>query len=848
MSGIDLRGLSTAEAQARLAADGPNELPRQNRRRLIEIFVGVLREPMLALLLGGGIVYLALGDAHEALILLVFACLSILITTIQETRTERALEALRDLTSPRALVLRDGQRQRIAGRDVVQGDLVVLSEGDRVPADGVLVEADGLHADEALLTGESVPVRKALPEAVPAEMARPGGDGLPFVFSGSLIVRGRGLYRVLATGIRSEIGRIGQELSTIEAEAPRLQRQTRQLVWWMAFAGGVACLLCVLLYGLLRDDWLDAALAGIALGMSMLPEEFPVVLTVFMAMGAMRMSRVRVLTRRAAAIETLGAATVLCTDKTGTLTENRMRIAALCMPDGRMVTDERALFALEDDFHRLAEFGILASAQAPVDPMEMAFHALAAGHPDGGLRRRQQDGWRLRQHYPLNSDLLAMSHVWSIDGAEEAVVAAKGAPEAIGELCRMDAAQISSLRAQVDDMAARGLRVLGVAAGRWSGGDLPRSQRDFAFEFCGLVGLADPLRASVPDAVRQCREAGIRIVMITGDYPATARAIAQSAGIDAETVLTGDALAAMDDAALARCIGSTSIFARIMPEQKLRIVEMLKASGEIVAMTGDGVNDAPSLKAAHIGIAMGARGTDVAREASSIVLLDDDFGSIVQAIRLGRRIYDNLRKAMGFIVAVHIPIAGLALLPLLAGMPLLLGPIHIAFLEMVIDPICSLAFEAEREERNLMRRPPRRPDAPLFSRGLLGWSILQGVIATLAVTALTLFLWSGGNPIPAVRCGAFYALILVIFGLILVNRSFSASVLTALRRPGVALLIVTAGIVMTLAATWFLPPVAALFRFEAVATDELLLILAAGLGTLMLLEAIKPLWQRRLIG
>lgn len=847
MSIIDLSGLSTAEAQARLVADGPNELAKQDRRTLFRVLLEVLREPMLALLLGGGVVYLALGNLHEALILLVFACLSIGITVAQEARTERALDALRDLTSPRALVIRDGERRRIAGREVVHGDLVVLNEGDRVPADGILFENDGLHADESLLTGESVPVRKLLSESRHGAMARPGGDDLPFVFGGSLVVRGAGLCRVLATGSNSEIGRIGRALSNIEVEPPRLQRETRRLVWWMALAGGGASLLCVLLYGLLRHDWLDAALAGIALGMSMLPEEFPMVLTVFMAMGAMRMSRARVLTRRAAAIETLGAATVLCTDKTGTLTENRMRVAALCLPDGRMVTDEAALLSLEEDFRPLAEFGILASAEAPSDPMEQAFHALGDAQEDDTLRARQREGWTLLHHYPLDPALLAMSHVWCNDDAATRLVAAKGAPEAIGELCGMDPARLSALRETVDAMAAEGLRVLGVAQAHWTGDALPASQREFAFAFGGLVGLADPVRASVPGAVRQCRQAGIRVVMITGDYPATARAIARKAGIDAESVMTGPELAAIDDEGLAERIAGTTVFARIMPEQKLRIVEALKAAGQIVAMTGDGVNDAPSLKAAHIGIAMGGRGTDVAREASAIVLLDDDFGSIVQAVRLGRRIYDNLRKAMGFIVAVHIPIAGLALLPLFTGMPLLLGPIHIAFIEMIIDPVCSLAFEAEREERDLMRRPPRQPDAPLLSRWLVGWALLQGMIATLAVVMMTLLLWTGDNAIPVVRSGAFFTLVLVILGIILVNRSFSASVITALRRPTMALLVVTIAVAAILTATLLIPSFAALFRFEPVGMGDLLLVFGISLGTLVLLEAIKPLWKHRLV-
>ncbi len=843
-------GLNDAEAAERLRAEGYNELPRTGRRTFARIVVDVLREPMLAMLIGAGLIYMTLGDLQEALILVAFAGLSIVITVVQEARTERALEALRDLTSPRALVIRDGVRKRIAGREVARGDLVVLAEGDRVPADGWIAQNDGLHLDESLLTGESVAVRKtACGAEAPTAMARPGGDDLPFVYSGSLVVRGTGLCVITATGLASEIGRIGRVLSTLESEVPRLRQQTRRLVLWFAATGAAASALVVLLYGLFRGSWLEAALAGIALGMSMLPEEFPVVLTIFMAMGAMRMSRSRVLTRRAAAIETLGAATTLCTDKTGTLTQNRMRIAELRLSDGRILLhDDQQKLLLEGEFHLLAEFGILASAQQPLDPMEVAFHELGDEHAPQTVRARQNAGWVLEHHYPLEPALLAMSHVWAKPGTgEERIIATKGAPETIAELCGMTEDEKARLKTTIDAMAGKGLRVLGVADARWSGAELPKSQRQFSFTFRGLVGLADPLRASVPDAVRQCREAGIRIIMITGDYAQTARAIAQQAGIDSDDVMTGEELAAMSDDDLRQRIGSVSVCARIMPEQKLRLVKALKESGEIVAMTGDGVNDAPSLKAAHIGIAMGGRGTDVAREASAIVLLDDDFGSIVKAVRMGRRIYDNLRKAMGFIVAVHIPIAGLALLPLLTGMPLLLGPIHIAFLEMIIDPVCSLAFEAEKDERNVMARPPRGPDTPLFSRWLVGWSVIQGSVAFGVTGGLTLYFWNAGMDEEQLRSTAFLALVLAITSLILINRRFSASITAAVLKLNAALGIVLGLVAIILLATQFVSPIADLFNFARAAPREIGIIALASVAMLFLLERLKPLWGSRLL-
>jgi Ca2+-transporting ATPase len=837
------RGLENQEAQRRLKGDGPNELPRGNRRSVWRILLEVLTEPMLALLLAGGAVYLVLGDLREAIVLLLFANVSIAITVIQETRTERVLEALRDLTSPRALVIRDGTRQRIAGRDVVRGDLVVLSEGDRVPADAMLLHCTDLQADESLLTGESVPVRKvAGTVGALGAPARPGGDDLPYVFSGALIVRGSGIAEVTATGPRSEIGKIGQSLAGLETQPPRLRAQTRTVMMVFAAVGGAASMLAVVLYGLLRGGWLDAVLAGIALGMSMLPEEFPVVLTVFMAMGAWRISQARVLTRRAAAIETLGAATVLCTDKTGTLTENRMSLAEFSPAAGTAV--QLAVGAphasLPLAVHDLVRFGILASAATPFDPMEKAFHytgaRIAGTVPEAGRA--------LLRAYGLRPDLLAVTQVWRIEAQDDLVVATKGAPEAIGRLCHLPAPAMIELKMKVDTMAAQGLRVLGVARGRHRDVTLPDAVQDFEFEFVGLVGLADPIRASVPAAVADCRSAGIKVIMITGDYPATASAIARQAGLQARRVMSGEELLRCSDEDLKRRVKDVDIFARIMPEQKLRIVNALKAAGEVVAMTGDGVNDAPSLKAAHIGIAMGGRGTDVAREASDMVLLDDDFGSVVKAIRLGRRIYDNLRKAMAFIFAVHVPIAGLALLPLILGMPLIFTPIHIAFLEMVIDPVCSLVFEAETEEDDVMRRPPRPPNEPLFSWRLLAWSVLQGTLALALVATIYVIAFRRGMPENEARALAFFSLVTAIVALILVNRSFSASFLMAFRRPNRVLWIVLAGVVsiLTLTLTW--PDASALFRFGPLHADDLALTLGAGVAVMVILEIVKPLWRR----
>ncbi len=839
-------GLTSEEAAIRLRAEGPNALPTQATRTPLRIVLEILREPMQLLLVAGGVVYLALGDLQEAIILLVFASLSILITAVQETRTERVLEKLRDLTSPRALVIRDGERRRISGQEVVRGDLFVVSEGDRVPADGIVREAHDLKTDESLLTGESVPVNKRPVAAdTDAVVPPPGGDNLPYIFSGSLVVRGRGLCEVTATGGRTELGRIGQSLRSLETEVPRLRAELRKVVKLFLVLGGVVSLFVVLLYGLTRGAWLDALLAGIAVEMSMLPEEFPVVLAVFMAMGAWRISQAGVLARRAMAIESLGSATVLCTDKTGTLTLNKMSVGELRLADGERYRPPLGTAeVVPDAFVDLMDTAILGSEVEPHDPMERAFHDLGRQHRELSTKEAPPTP-QLKRAYGLRPELLAMSNAWRFEGADHALIAAKGSPEAIVELCHLAPETHARILRCADEMAQAGMRVLGVAKAAHPHADLPDHQHAFAFTFIGLVGLSDPLRPSVPDAIQQCRAAGIRVVMITGDYPATARTIAAQAGMVAGDIVTGVELDSLDEAQLIARLSKVAVFARILPAQKLRIIEALKAQGEVVAMTGDGVNDAPSLKAAHIGIAMGNRGSDVAREASALVLLDDDFGSIVKAIALGRRIYDNLRKAIGFIVAVHVPIAGLALLPLIFGFPLMLGPIHIAVLEMFIDPICSLAFEAETPEGDVMRRPPRRSDERMISRKLIGWGLLQGVLCLLVVAGVLVIARLQGRGEDEVRALSFTALVLCVLALILVNRSFGPSLAKALLRPNLPLVLVTAAVLTVLGGAMAVPWMQNLFRFAPISMLDLGGAAAAAVLVLALLEIIKAVASRR---
>ncbi len=855
----DAVGLTSAVAARRLAEDGPNALPGGQRRTLLAIARDTAKEPMFLLLLAAGTLYLAFGDLQEGLTLFGFVLVTLGLTLYQEGKTERAIEALRDLTSPRALVVRDGVAQRIAGCDVVRGDLLQLSEGDRVPADALLLSADGVQADESLLTGEPVPVAKrpalahektAPPHDSSAPGQRPGGDDLPTLYAGTLIVRGQALARVTATGARSEIGRIGLALGTLDNERSPLQRQTTRLVRQLALLALLLSLTLVLVHGLARGDWLQAALAGIALAMAMLPEEYPVVMTVFPALGARRLSREGVLTRRINAIETLGATTVLCSDKTGTLTANRMTVTHLAaggvtLPD-RLALDTLGQAPLPEAFHTLVEFSILASVVEPFDPMEKAFHQLGA-RCLADTEHLHRD-WRLVQTYALSPALRAMSHVWAASDGATQTVAAKGAPEAVMDLCHLDAAQRARIATVVDDLAAQGLRVLAVASGRFEGQDWPANEHDFDFGFVGLLGLADPVRPQVPAAIAECRAAGIRVVMITGDYPTTARTIAQQAGLaaslSADDVLSGDEMDALSDEALQARMAHVSVCARIAPEQKLRIVQALKARGDIVAMTGDGVNDAPALRAAHVGVAMGLRGTDVAREAASLVLVDDDFAAIVRAVRLGRRIFDNLRKAMSYILAVHVPIAGMALLPVLLGWPALLFPMHIALLELIIDPACSIAFENEPAERDLMQRPPRDADTPLFGGATLWLALLQGL--GVLVVVLGAFAWAAPRlPEAEARAFAFATLVVGNLALILSNRSATEPVWVTLRTPNRALWVVLVLAASLLLAALYLPWAVAVLRFAPLPWHELAAACGLGLLSVLWFEAIKRVRRDR---
>jgi Ca2+-transporting ATPase len=834
-----LGGLTTTEASRRLAAYGPNEIQQSSAKSVWQRGINMLRQPMFALLCTAALLYIILGDLTEGLTLSVFVLAVLGLTFYQEGKSEKSMQALRDLTQAYAQVVRSGQNIKVPARDVVVGDWLLLSEGDRVAADGDLIRSDHLQIDESLLTGESVPVDKA-----PGDHGNGSVHGA--VSGGTFVVKGQGLAEVTATGNQSQIGRIGLSLAQLHTEDTPLQKQTARLVKVLAGIVGILCITMVITLGMRTGQWLPALLSGIALAMAMLPEEYAVVLTIFPALGAHRLAHEGVLTRHINAIETLGATSVLCTDKTGTLTQNRMTVTALAAPNDRdlnsnasaeVTTWNAAAGELSEAFQTLVEHAILASAPEPFDPMETAFHAMGQQHLSN--TGHLHNDWALVQTYTLSPALKAMSHVWKMDDGPARTVSAKGAPEAVMDLCHLTQAQRQTWGRAADDMAAQGLRVLAVAQSRFVGDDWPETAHAFDFQWLGLMGLTDPLRAEIPQAVAECQSAGIRVIMITGDYPATARVIASQAGLPDGETLTGDALDALSDAQLRQTLPRVTVCARISPHQKLRIVHALQAEGEVVAMTGDGVNDAPALKAAHVGVAMGARGTDVAREAADLILVDDNFASIVRGIRVGRRIFGNLQKSMRYIFAIHIPIAGMALLPMLMGWPPLVLPLHVALLELVIDPACSIAFENEPAEAHVMQSPPRDTLAPLFGGDAIALAMGQG-LCVLASVALTFFGAHAGHGTvfnavlseEQIRTMVFITLIAGNAALILANRAGGGKFWRSLRTPNRTAYAVISLAMAFLALAIHWPWLATPLRFEPLPLGATVIAMGSGLLSL----------------
>jgi Ca2+-transporting ATPase len=822
-------GLSDAEVIATRAAHGTNALDGREGSGFWKALRTAVTEPMFLLLLAAATIYFILGELSEAFFMLGAIVLISGISLYQDQRSRKALEALEQFTHPKARAVRNNTVVELPTEDLVVGDHAVVAEGELVPADGQVVHANDFSVNESILTGEAFSVPKEVSEGKPGR-----------VFRGTQAVGGLAVVRITAVGMATEIGRIGTSMATIEERRSPLERQIQRFVRNMAIVGALFFLIVWGLNFMASRDWLDSLLKGLTLAMSILPEEIPVAFTTFMALGAWRMMRAGVLVKHAKTVETLGAATVICTDKTGTITENRMELVALQL-SGEM-EPRKPEHWISTEAQHLIEVAMWASEPVPFDPMETALHKVYAG----STAEDRRPAFRMVHEYPLSGKPPMMTHVFA-DEKGTRIIAAKGAPEAILACSDLDEGLRKEVLAQVEALGAQGYRVLGVGETSMEGDAWPAEQQQFTFHYLGLVAFHDPPKKNIGKVFRSFDEAGIRTVIITGDNPVTATAIARQVDFPiAGEPVTGDDVQAMDETALATTVQERNLFTRMFPEAKLRVVKALKAQGEVVAMTGDGVNDGPALKAAHIGIAMGKRGSELAKEAAALVLLDDDLGRMVDAVAMGRRIYSNLKKAIQYIISIHIPIILTVALPLLLGWiyPNIFTPIHVIFLELLMGPTCSIAYESEPMEPGSMKRPPRRMDLTFLSWTELRTSLAQGLMITVGTLFCYQYAVYHELGEEMTRTMVFSSLVVANIALTLVNRSFEHSVLDTLRYPNKMLRGILAATVVMLLLLLYVPLFRDFFMLASPGIGLLALATGAGLVSVLWYEGVKW-WKRR---
>ncbi|PHV70785.1 HAD family hydrolase [Sporanaerobium hydrogeniformans] len=730
---LNMVGLTADEVKRLQEQYGKNELTSQKKESFQRKVLHIICEPMFLLLIVAAIIYFILGEPRDGGIMLIFVVGIISIDVIQEWKTDKTLNALKDLSAPHVTVIRDDKEQTIASSDLVPGDLMMIYEGVKISADGIIVKCNDLCVDESSLTGEAEGVWKN-----PTENAEFTEDywRRDYCYAGTLVTQGTATVLVDKIGGATQYGKIGANVAAAPNEDTPLQKQTGSLV---KLCAGIAAVLFALVgvftwfnipdhaFG---DRLIESILSGITLAMAMIPEEFPVILTVFLSMGAWRLAKKQSLVRKLPSVETLGAVSVLCVDKTGTITMNQMTVQDIWATDG--------------DTHTLCEVMGLGCETDAYDPMEKAM----LKHCDWlGISKEHLFSGELISEYAFTNELKMMGHIWRRN--DSIVIAAKGSPERILTICELTEDDKEVVEHKITEMSKQGLRVIAIAtANLQSESEIPAQITDCRLKFCGLIGLADPPREGVKADIAVCNRAGIRVVMITGDNGITASSIAKKIGMpNSDHIITGDMLNEMSDTELCERVKDVSIFSRVIPEHKMRIVKAFKDNGEIVAMTGDGVNDAPALKYADIGIAMGKRGSEVSREAADLILMDDNFTTIVETVKDGRRIYDNIRKAVGYVFTIHIPIAFASLLaPILGIAPteLLLLPLHVVLLELLIDPTCSIVLERQPAETDIMERKPRNPKEKLLTAKTLAKSILQGLVIFAAFFG-TYYTILGGN-------------------------------------------------------------------------------------------------------
>ncbi len=813
----NLNGLNDAEVLARRAQHGNNALYLRPKRQLVHLLSEMAKEPVFLLLALGCVLYFIIGDTTEAWLMAASIGFVIAIEIVQEYRSEKALDALRQYAQPKVVVRRNGEDLTIPAEEVVVDDLIVFTEGERLAADGKIVHQNDLTVDEAVLTGESLPVNKTISE------------GENRVFQGTVVATGMGIAQVAAIGAKTEFGKLGKSIESIESEPTPLQRQIDRFVRQMMLAGLVAFLIVFGINLAYVGSIISALLFSLAFALALIPEEIPVAFTSFMALGAYRMTRQKILVKQPKTVESLGSATVICLDKTGTITENRMSVAEVVDFSGAGICLEYAMWASEPQ---------------PFDAMEKAIHQ-AYGD---AMETDRRPLFQMIHEYPLGGIPPMMTHIYGpveTGALATRIIATKGAVERILLVCRdLDDDQRTEALKKTHELASRGYRILGVASGTWPNDQFPDDQDRFAWHFEGLVALYDPPKQNIQKVFQHFYRAGIQVKMITGDYPETALNIARQSGLRHDgTVLTGDAVMTMQAIDLQTAVAQANVFARMFPEAKLRVVEALKANGEVVAMSGDGVNDGPALKAAQIGVAMGSRGTEIAKGAASMVLLDDDLDRMVTAVEMGRKIYNNLRKAIRYIISIHIPIVLVVVLPLVFGWTYLhmLAPIHVIFLELIMDPTCAVAFENEPAEPNLLDKPPRAANAPLFTGKELSLSIFQGLLATAGILAMYHYAIANGADEAKTRAYVFLTMMAVNIFLTLTCRSFEYSIAKTIFYKNRLMPIILGISTLMMAAILFIPTMNRLFQMEPLQWSEIGICLGTALVSVGWIEVWKAL-------
>lgn len=807
----NLGGLNSEEVEKLQKKYGMNELVIQEKPNMLKKFLGVFKEPMFLLLLIAATVYFLLGAPKDGAIMLVFVGFVASITFIQEWKTEKTMNALKDLTSPKVNTLRNGKNILIKSTELVPGDVVFLSEGERIPADCIVLEPSNFSVDESILTGESEYVMK-----VSTTQSEKSTDywKKDILYAGTLCVFGKCTAIVKFTGINTEYGKIGKAISEAKDEPTPLQKKVSILVKNIAIAGVILCISVMVASYFYSFNILNSILSGISLAMAIIPEEFPVVLTVFLSMGAYRLAKNNTLMRKISAVETLGSATVLCVDKTGTITQNKMKVKSI-YSDGRIFNNE------DLKNQELSDLMVLSCEKDPYDPMEKAILEAANLSQLETLYK-----YDLSKKIAFDSKTKRMANIYIKDNTY--YVAVKGSAETVLGLCNLDKQRMDEINIEIDKMASNGLRVLALAD--CTSEKVYEDLECYELTFKALVRLQDPPKEGVEEAIKLCKKAGIRVVMITGDYSKTAMAIGEEIGLKfTDKVIVGNEIDSLSENELCEVVKSCDVFSRVIPEQKMKIVKALKKNGEIVAMTGDGVNDAPALKSADIGIAMGQRGTEVAKEAAHMILMDDNFTTIVKSVKDGRRVYDNIRKAMVYILIIHIPIAAMAMFAPLFNLPPLLLPMHIMLLELIIDPTCSIVFEGEPAEANIMENPPRPPQEPLLTRNLTIKVVLQGVVMFLAAFMPFHYMIDLGISSEYARSFSLITFIVANVTLVLVNRSNTELLYHLIKEKGskVRLIVNSMALIMVFAIV-YIPILNGFFRTEKIGIYPLIFAIVLG--------------------